>query len=87
MGDFIKMKTVGLPAPWPAVIARQPARRIPGPWTTRELAALLDVGRAAILMQVSRGKLAPVARTPRQTLYFTDGEVIRYLGRNEEYEN
>jgi hypothetical protein len=54
--------------------------RIPGYWTTRELAEYRGVQPAAILMHVHRGKLTPVPPSrERERHLFTDAEVERYL--------
>jgi len=63
------------------IIADQPARRMPGHWTTGELAALLKVSRQAVLLQVHRGQIEPINRTTGQEHFFTDVEVCRYLSR------
>ena len=53
--------------------------RIPGYWTTRELAEYRGVQPAAILMHVHRGKLKPVPSRANERHLFTDAEVRRYL--------
>lgn len=53
--------------------------RIPGYWTTRELAERLGVQPAAVLMQVCRGRIEPVPGRAHERHLFTDAEVERYL--------
>ncbi len=59
-------------------------RSLPGYWTTNELAALQNIGRMAVTMQVCKGNLSPVNRTQGQQSMFTDIEVARYLGRKRK---
>ncbi len=60
---------------------KQAVRLIPGYWTTAELCERLGVRPAAIAMQVSRGQLTPVTRSPGQQYLFAASEVERYLSR------
>ena len=67
------------PRQYAATIEEFP-RRLVGYWSVQELARLLGVSDAAILMQVGRGKIEPVPGTSKaQQVFFTDEEVARYL--------
>ena len=54
-------------------------RRLPGHWSTGELAELLEIGRNAVLMAVRRQLIEPVSKVRGQEHFFTDAEVARYL--------
>ena len=54
-------------------------RRLKGYWSVQELAKLLQVNKAAILMQIKRGKIVPIDRAGEHPVFFTDEEVARYL--------
>jgi len=54
-------------------------RRLKGYWSVGELARFLGVTKAAVLMQVARGKLEPVDRASQKPVFFEDQEVAKYL--------